>query len=152
MKQKGFTLIELLIVIAILGCIAAVVFLNIGDFFSRGHTHDIILEPPSIADAPYQVLIITGFNMSTPYINSPLIIQRYCPEGGYKLMDGCVLFTKSYVLYYNTNGQIQPADVPDVIYDYANNQTLPEWHYSETTEMFCDKYVQRVVVIDRRGQ
>jgi len=34
--QKGFTLIELLVVIAILGVIAAVVVLNISDFFGRG--------------------------------------------------------------------------------------------------------------------
>lgn len=35
-KQKGFTLIELLVVIAILGVIAAVIALNVGDFFGRG--------------------------------------------------------------------------------------------------------------------
>lgn len=36
MKQKGFTLMELLILIAILGVIAAVVALNVGNFFNRG--------------------------------------------------------------------------------------------------------------------
>lgn len=36
LRQKGFTLIELLVVIAILGTIAAVVALNVGNFFNRG--------------------------------------------------------------------------------------------------------------------
>jgi len=34
--EKGFTLIELLVVVAILGVIAAVVVLNIGDFLGSG--------------------------------------------------------------------------------------------------------------------
>ena len=50
-KQKGFTLIELLVVIAILGVIAAVVALNVGDFFARGAVESANVESHQVQTA-----------------------------------------------------------------------------------------------------
>ena len=104
MKSKGFSLIELLVVIAILGIIAAVVIPNLPRFGSQG----VAEEPPSITDAPYQVIITTT--------NSRTVI-RYCPEGGYELRDCCVLFTKCFT---------RTDDKPT------------QYFYSDNIQMFCD--------------
>lgn len=49
--QRGFTLIELLVVIAILGIIAAVVALNIGNFFGRGAVQSANVEAKQVETA-----------------------------------------------------------------------------------------------------
>ena len=104
MKSKGLTPIEVLTVVAILGIIAAVIIPNISLFVSQG----VVEEPPSITDAPYQVIITTT--------NSRTVI-RYCPAGGYELRDCCVLFTKCYT---------RTDDKPTTYF------------YSDNIQMFCD--------------
>ena len=49
--QGGFTLIELLVVVAILGVLAAVVALNVGEFIGRGHDEAACTERHNIQTA-----------------------------------------------------------------------------------------------------
>ena len=49
--QKGFTLIELLVVVAILGVLAAVVALNVGQFIGRGHDEAACTERHNVQTA-----------------------------------------------------------------------------------------------------
>ena len=49
--ESGFTLIELLVVVAILGVLAAVVALNVGEFIGRGHDEAACTERHNIQTA-----------------------------------------------------------------------------------------------------
>ena len=120
MKTKGSILIEVLIVVAILGIIAAAIIPNISRFMQP---EDVVIEPPSITDAPYQMLITTNCAI-------PKTVLLYCPEGGYNLTCGCVLLTEYYIL--DETGQ--------------NDRYV----YTNSTRMYCGEYVQKVDVIDRR--
>ena len=71
MKQKGFTLIELLVVIAILAVIAAIVTLNVYDFFGRGTTNNETATNETLfwqlASEPISSLNLTELNFMVDY-------------------------------------------------------------------------------------
>jgi prepilin-type N-terminal cleavage/methylation domain-containing protein len=62
--EGGFTLIELLVVIAILGIIAAVVVLNVGDFFGRGKVQSADTEAHQVQTA------VIAYVAETPGVTS----------------------------------------------------------------------------------
>jgi prepilin-type N-terminal cleavage/methylation domain-containing protein len=65
--EKGFTLIELLVVIAILGVIAAVVALNVGNFFGRGTVQSANTELHQVQTAVIAAMADPG----APALTSP---------------------------------------------------------------------------------
>jgi len=123
-ESRGFTLIEVLIVVAILAIIAVVVIPNIARFI-RPDTSVVEVTLPSVQDAPFKVVIYPN---CAKYAWLPQNITCYCPAGGYKLLSGCVLFSKYYYLLPGATS----------------------YNYFERLKMYCDYYVVRVEVIDRR--
>ena len=97
--EKGFTLIELLVVIAILGVIAAVVALNVGNFFGRGTLQAANTELHQVQTA----VIACMADGETGKLTSPSLVQGSLPWSG---GNGTIFITVGNVTIYDASDYV----------------------------------------------
>ena len=95
--EKGFTLIELLVVIAILGIIAAVVALNVGNFFGRGTLQAANTELHQVQTA----VIACMADGETGFLTNPVVNEVAYWSGGnltiYVTVGNSTFYASDYV-------------------------------------------------------